>query len=104
MDTPGMRELQLGTLDAGLDAAFEDILVLAEQCRFRDCSHRTEPGCRIRAAVDRGELDSGRLANYFKLCREARYAELRKTKSANRVEKERWKKVAKAVKKLGVKY
>jgi ribosome biogenesis GTPase len=104
MDTPGMRELQPGALDTGLDAAFEDIRALAEQCRFRDCSHRTEPGCRVRAAASRGELDSGRLANYFKLCREARYAELRKTKSANRVEKERWKKVAKAIKKLDAKY
>ena len=99
MDTPGMRELQIWSLDAGLDATFEDIKALAGQCRFRDCSYQTEPGCRVRVAVDQGELDAGRLANYFKLSREARYIELKSIHSANWVEKERWKKVKRSVKK-----
>jgi ribosome biogenesis GTPase / thiamine phosphate phosphatase len=95
MDTPGMRELQIWSLDTGLDAAFEDIKALAGKCRFRDCSHQTEPGCQVQAAVSQGELDTGRLANYFKLCKEARYIELKSAHSANWVEKERWKKIAK---------
>ncbi len=99
MDTPGMRELQVWSLDTGLDSTFEDITSLAEQCRFRDCSHQTEPGCRVRAAVARGELDGGRLANYFKLSKEARYIELKSTHSASWVEKERWKKVMGSAKK-----
>ncbi|MBN1570256.1 MAG: ribosome small subunit-dependent GTPase A [Acidobacteria bacterium] len=93
MDTPGMRELQVWSLDTGLDSTFEDIQSLAEQCQFRDCSHRTEPGCRVRDAIARGELDPGRLAGYFKLSREARYSELKSSHSASWVEKERWKKV-----------
>jgi ribosome biogenesis GTPase / thiamine phosphate phosphatase len=100
MDTPGMRELQVWSVDEGLDATFEDIKVLAGGCRFRDCSHQTEPGCRVRASVERGELDAGRLANYFKLCREARYIELKSTHNSNWVEKERWKQIAKAARKL----
>jgi ribosome biogenesis GTPase len=99
MDTPGMRELQIWSVDEGLGTAFEDIKALAEGCHFRDCSHRTEPGCRVRAAVDQGELDAGRLANYFKLCKEAHYIELKRTHSANWVEKDRWKKMARTARK-----
>ena len=100
MDTPGMRELQIWSLDAGLDRAFEDIKVLGEQCRFRDCSHQTEPRCQVRAAVNDGRLDGGRLANYFKLCKETRYDELKSTHAASWVEKERWKKVKGGMKHL----
>jgi ribosome biogenesis GTPase / thiamine phosphate phosphatase len=100
MDTPGMRELQIWSADEGIDTTFEDIRTLAKGCRFRDCSHRTEPGCQVRAAVAQGELDAGRLANYFKLCKESQYIELKSSHSASWVEKEHWKKVAKAVRKL----
>jgi ribosome biogenesis GTPase len=93
MDTPGMREIQIWSLDAGLDATFEDIKILAEGCRFRDCSHQSEPGCRVRSAVAQGELDSGRLTNYFKLCKESRYIELKTSHSANWIERDRWKKI-----------
>jgi ribosome biogenesis GTPase / thiamine phosphate phosphatase len=99
MDTPGMRELQIWSVDAGLDTAFEDIKALAEGCRFRDCCHQSELGCRVRAAILEGELDSGRLANYFKIRKEACYIELKRAHSASWVEKERWKKVARAAKK-----
>jgi ribosome biogenesis GTPase / thiamine phosphate phosphatase len=96
MDTPGMREIQIWSADGGLDAAFEDIKSLSEGCHFRDCSHQTEPGCRVCEAVAEGELDAGRLTNFLKLCKEARYIELKSAHSANWVEKERWKKVARA--------
>lgn len=65
IDTPGMREL--GLLEADVDATFEDIKALAKQCRFKDCSHQHEPGCAVQDAVAKGELDSDRLANYFRL-------------------------------------
>jgi ribosome biogenesis GTPase len=100
IDTPGMRELQVWSVDAGLDTAFEDIKALAEGCRFRDCSHQNEPGCHVQAAVLQGELDGRRLANYFKIFKEACYIELKRAHSARWVEKERWKKVAKAARKL----
>jgi ribosome biogenesis GTPase / thiamine phosphate phosphatase len=100
MDTPGMRELQVWSVDEGLDTAFEDIKALAEGCRFRDCSHHSEPGCRVQAAVLQGELDGRRLANYFKIFKEASYIELKRAHSASWVEKARWKKVAKAAKKM----
>lgn len=71
IDTPGMRELQLNMAD--LSRSFEDIEALAAHCKFRDCSHRQEPGCAVQAAVDRGELPPKRLENYRKLQRELDY-------------------------------
>ncbi len=70
LDTPGMRELQLADCAQGVEDAFADIAALAQRCRFGDCSHRSEPGCAVLAAVERGEIDERRLANYHKLLRE----------------------------------
>ena len=71
IDTPGMRELKVGAIDAGLRATYIDIEQLADQCRFRDCDHRNASGCAIRAAVDAGTMDARRLENYLKLQRES---------------------------------
>lgn len=67
IDTPGVRAFGLadGTTDA--IEAFPEILDLAASCRFRDCSHRTEPGCAVRAAVDEGSLDPTRHAAFLRL-------------------------------------
>lgn len=67
IDTPGMREIQLWEAGEGGTAAFADIDALAAQCRFRDCRHRQEPGCAVRAAESAGELPAGRLESYQKL-------------------------------------
>lgn len=69
IDTPGMREL--GLIDADLDATFADVLALAAQCRFNDCTHQQEPGCAVRAAIAAGTLAAERLASYQRLQQEA---------------------------------
>ncbi len=66
IDTPGMRELK-PTGEEDLAESFADIEALAERCRFRDCRHAAEPGCAVRAAIEAGELDPARFANYLKL-------------------------------------
>ncbi|HWQ80578.1 MAG TPA: ribosome small subunit-dependent GTPase A [Anaerovoracaceae bacterium] len=71
IDTPGMRELQLDS--ANLGRAFEDVEELAEQCRYRDCSHTSEPGCAVRKAVEEGALPEERLNSYRKLQKEIDY-------------------------------
>lgn len=71
IDTPGLRGLALDGEADQLDAAFGDVLALASGCRFRDCGHRQEPGCAVRAAVA-----PERLAQYHKLMRELHHAEL----------------------------
>ena len=70
IDTPGMRELQLWDVTTGLDDAFEDVAAFAVDCRFRDCTHDTEPGCAVKAAVADGRLSAGRHANYLRLRKE----------------------------------
>ena len=67
IDTPGMRELGVWDAGDGLSAEFADIEALAGKCRFRDCAHRTEPGCAVRAALERDELSAERLLSYEKL-------------------------------------
>ena len=67
IDTPGMRELKPTGEEDLADGGFADIEALAEQCKFRDCSHDREPGCAVRAAIEREELDEGRFLNYLKL-------------------------------------
>ncbi|MFT3665231.1 ribosome small subunit-dependent GTPase A [Piscinibacter sp.] len=67
IDTPGLRALRPDADEAQVAATFGDVAALAPHCRFRDCTHRGEPGCAVRAA-----LDDDRLRNYHKLLREAR--------------------------------
>ncbi|MGY1771382.1 ribosome small subunit-dependent GTPase A [Blastococcus sp. SYSU D00813] len=80
VDTPGMRELALvgGMADVeGIDTTYADVADLAVSCRFRDCRHRTEPGCAVLAAVESGALDLARLAGWRKLQAEAHRQALR---------------------------
>ncbi len=71
VDTPGMRELALYDDGDGVDTAYADVAQLAADCRFRDCGHRTEPGCAIAAAIDDGRLDPARFNGWRKLQAEA---------------------------------
>jgi ribosome biogenesis GTPase len=77
IDTPGLRELQVWESEAGLHEAFADIEDIAQHCRFRDCAHIAEPGCAVRAAVERGDLARERLDSYLALRREMRAIEER---------------------------
>jgi ribosome small subunit-dependent GTPase A len=71
VDTPGMRELALYDDADGVEAAYADVAALAGECRFRDCAHRTEPGCAVAAAIQDGRLDPARFAGWRKLQAEA---------------------------------
>jgi len=73
IDTPGMRSLGLAGVSDGIDAVFAEVTDLIGQCRFRDCTHQTEPGCAIRLAAAEGRLDEERLARWDKLKREDRF-------------------------------
>jgi ribosome biogenesis GTPase / thiamine phosphate phosphatase len=73
IDTPGMRSLSLADASTGIDAVFQDVTDLLGQCRFRDCTHRSEPGCAVRQAIADGQLDEARLNRWDKLKREDRF-------------------------------
>ena len=72
IDTPGMRQLGLEFAETG--RTFSDIDALAEACRFRNCTHNSEPGCRVREAIDSGELNEDRFLNYLKIRKETLYS------------------------------
>lgn len=74
IDTPGMRELQIYT--GNLSKTFEDIAEIAAGCKFANCSHGTEPGCAVQAAIESGALSEKRFESYQKLQREVSYAGL----------------------------
>ncbi|MCY4600211.1 MAG: ribosome small subunit-dependent GTPase A [Acidobacteria bacterium] len=67
IDTPGMRELRLWDTGQALEATFDDVDALAGDCRFRDCRHRSEPGCAVREAVAAGRLPAARLDHFRRL-------------------------------------
>lgn len=97
IDTPGMRELQLWDSHQGMGQAFEDIATLAQRCKFRDCSHRGEPGCEVEAAIRNGLLERERLENHRKLEAELRFRERKLDPRLEREVKEQWKKIHKAM-------
>jgi len=84
IDTPGMRELQVWSEGEGLRMAFEDIEGLAAGCRFSDCTHTSEPACAVKGAVEAGQLDERRFANYLKLRDEIQHHKERKDESVRR--------------------
>lgn len=75
IDNPGMREVGIADASAGLDAVFERIVSLANQCRFPDCTHVHESGCAVREAVENGEIDQASYENYLKMEREKQHYE-----------------------------
>ena len=75
IDTPGMRELGMWDASEGIDTAFADIEALAEECRFRNCTHSGEPGCAVCEALKTGKLPQSRWQSYLKLTAENAYAQ-----------------------------
>ena len=100
IDTPGMREIQLWGEESALGDAFDDIERLAGDCRFADCRHDTEPGCAVREAIQRGDIDDARFRSYLRLKRELMFLEARRNDRVRIEEKERWKKISQWAKRL----
>lgn len=67
LDSPGIRELQLLADEEAISDVFAEITELALGCKFRNCSHGSEPGCKVRQALEEGTLDQRRFDNYMKL-------------------------------------
>jgi ribosome biogenesis GTPase len=70
IDTPGLRGVGLWDAEAGVGQLFSDVEELAQECRFHDCNHESEPGCAVLAAIEDGALPERRLDSYRKLLRE----------------------------------
>ncbi|BAS60073.1 MULTISPECIES: ribosome small subunit-dependent GTPase A [Leptolyngbya] len=99
IDTPGMRELQLWSGAEALPETFADVEAFAQHCRFRDCQHEQEPGCAVQSAIATRQLNTSRFLSYQKLQRELQHINRKQDQRANLAEKERWKKIHKAMRK-----
>jgi len=75
IDNPGMREVGIVDTANGLETTFDIVFSLAQNCRFKDCTHTNETGCSVIEAVENGELDKSIFANYQKMQREKLFFE-----------------------------
>lgn len=75
IDTPGMRELGLYDAEEGIRTVFSDVEELFSACKFSNCSHQTEPGCAVLAALDDGSLSQKQWERYLAQKRESRYVD-----------------------------
>ena len=74
-DTPGFASFDTEQMDVilkeNLQYAFPDFGPFIGQCQFHDCSHRKEPGCSVRAAVEEGNIERTRYESYLRLYEKA---------------------------------
>ncbi len=67
-DLPGIRSLGLWDIQPEeLDGYFREIRDLVPYCQFNDCTHRNEPGCAVRKAVEEGKINPVRYDSYLRL-------------------------------------
>lgn len=84
IDTPGIRELQLWGTEDDVDANFDDIIQLAGQCKYSNCTHDSQKGCAIHKALATGKLDKKHYANYLKMKSEMATLNVRKAEKSKR--------------------
>ncbi len=73
IDNPGIREVGMTNTNAGIDSLFDEITALAKNCKYIDCTHTNEPGCKVLSALKLGKLDESKYSNYIGLKKEAEY-------------------------------
>lgn len=70
-DTPGFASFDTEQMEIilkeNLQYAFRDFAPYLGECQFHDCSHRAEPGCAVRRAVEAGEIEASRYQSYLQL-------------------------------------
>ena len=71
IDTPGIKTLGFNHFEV-LDVAhnFKEIFILSEHCKFNNCTHRNEPKCAVKEAVDRSAIHPIRYSNYLQIIEE----------------------------------
>jgi ribosome biogenesis GTPase len=94
IDNPGIREIQLGDSAEGLEKAFSEIVDAARNCKFKDCTHRDEPGCAVLQAVKDGLIPEERLESYHRLAEELVFQSKKSEIGLKRLEKEKYREIA----------
>jgi len=75
IDTPGMREIGMWEASEGLIEAFSEVEDFIKNCRFSDCTHKTEPGCAVHHAIEKGELTHERWESFLAIQKEMRFVD-----------------------------
>lgn len=74
-DTPGFSSFDTDQMEVilkeNLQYSFPDFGPYLGDCQFRDCTHRKEPGCAVRAALDAGQIEPTRYDSYLRLYEKA---------------------------------
>lgn len=89
IDTPGLREVGMIDAEEGIAGMFSDIAELIGRCAFSDCTHRSEPGCAVRAALEDGSLSPERWEMYCRLEKENQWSRIRKNEKMMNIAMER---------------
>ena len=89
IDTPGLRELGMIDAEEGIACTFADIAELVRQCAFSDCTHRNEPGCAVREALENGTLSAERWKMFSRLEKENQWSKVRKNEKMMNIAMER---------------
>jgi len=97
IDSPGMRAVGMWDVDEGLASAFADVEQFASACRFSDCTHGSEPGCAVQAAIERGDLAETRLHSQQRLARESAALARRVDPETRANSRRKWKAIHKSV-------
>jgi len=80
VDSPGLREVGMWGLEsAHLDECFREFRPHIPECRFGNCTHRVEPGCAVRAAVESGAISAERYDSYLRLREEMEDSERKRS-------------------------
>ncbi|MEL6123432.1 MAG: ribosome small subunit-dependent GTPase A [Bacteroidota bacterium] len=71
IDTPGIKTLSYNHFEV-MDVAhnFKEFFATSKHCKYRDCTHRNEPGCAVKKAIESGEISELRYFNYIQILEE----------------------------------
>lgn len=75
IDNPGMREVGITDSTYGLETTFDKIHSLSQHCKFKDCKHTNEIGCKVIEAIENGNINRNSYENYQKMEREKAHFE-----------------------------
>lgn len=98
IDTPGLKELSLWADKDSIDNVFSDISEIAKKCKFRNCTHQSEPGCAVQNALSKGLLDYARYENYLGMKSEVSFLNSKTDVKARIERKAREKRLSKMIK------
>ena len=76
IDNPGMREIGMTNTSEGVGNVFNEIAEMAKSCKFANCSHVSEPGCKVLLALEAGQINTEKYSNYINLKKESEYYEM----------------------------